>query len=206
MALSKPTRLIIAAAVVVVAFLSVRSCSLDKKYRDMKQAYDILRKSTEADHQSNSVIIDTANKDISLRDKKIAALEKEIGGYHDAVAVGSDALAKLQKAEKSIKGKDELVSNLHQQISELTKNFDISQNTVKIKDKIIVEWVGKFNDEVKIARAWEIDYDKEHILRLAAEGLVKKLESTIVRPSWTKTAKNLAMGAVAGIVISKLIK
>ncbi|MBV6343484.1 hypothetical protein, partial [Candidatus Magnetobacterium casense] len=99
-----------------------------------------------------------------------------------------------------------LVVNLRQQIDTLKGMFSLATATIADKDKEIALWEKKFAAQVEISEEWKANYNREHVLRLQAEGLFKMAEHKLnVSRSWGKV-KSIATVAAAGVAAYALLK
>ena len=205
----KPRNIIMAALVVVLVVLGIaqlRSCKLDKKYRDLKAAYETDRKIADADHALSMGRIDELTNKVSEADNAIGQLRSEVSSKTLQLAQLSNQLDELV-ANEPVQPELEtqpLVISLRKQVKTLTDLYSISTSIVTLQSEEIDVLKGKCNTLESIGTEWKQSYDREHTLRINLEGLLKLSEKRVSNP-W-KTVKAVAIGVAAGIVVKSLIK
>jgi hypothetical protein len=80
------------------------------------------------------------------------------------------------------------------------------KTSLAIRDRIIIEWQGKFDAQVKITDQWIRSYDQEHRLRLLAEGLVTNLEGKVKVAKLKGRAATVVAVVVGGGLVYSLLK
>ena len=205
----KPRNIIMAALVVVLVVLGIaqlRSCKLDKKYRDLKAAYETDRKIADADHALSMGRIDELTNKVSEADNAIGQLRSEVSSKTLQLAQLSNQLDELV-ANEPVQPELEtqpLVISLRKQVKTVTDLYSISTSIATLQSEEIAVLKGKCNTLESIVTEWKQSYDKEHALRINLEGLLKLSEKRVSNP-W-KTVKAVAIGVAAGIVVKSLIK
>jgi len=205
----KPRNIIMAALVVVLVVLGIaqlRSCKLDKKYRDLKAAYETDRKIADADHALSMGRIDELTNKVSEADNAIGQLRSEVSSKTLQLAQLSNQLDELV-ANEPVQPELEtqpLVISLRKQVKTLTDLYSISTSIVTLQSEEIAVLKGKCNTLESIVTEWKQSYDREHALRVNCESLLKLSEKRVSNP-W-KTVKAVAIGVAAGIVVKSLIK
>ena len=190
------------ALVAIVSFL--RSCGLSEKYREQKLAYTELRAVTDADHAVQLLFIAERDKIITTQNEKIEGFVGQVTTYQRQLSVLHSQLEELQNTEPPTTPEIEslpIVINLRGQVSRLTEMFTLANSIIAEKDKIIKAWEVKFAAQVDISESWKKQYEDEHTLRLACEGMNKTLESkvrTIAFRGKIWTAAALVAGGYAG--------
>jgi len=190
------------ALVAIVSFL--RSCGLSEKYREQKLAYTELRAVTDADHAVQLLFIAERDKIITTQNEKIEGFVGQVTTYQRQLSVLHSQLEELQNTEPPTTPEIEslpIVINLRGQVSRLTEMFTLANSIIAEKDKIIKAWEVKFAAQVDISESWKKQYEDEHALRLACEGMNKTLESkvrTIAFRGKIWTAAALVAGGYAG--------
>ena len=190
------------ALVAIVSFL--RSCGLSEKYQKQKLAYTELRAVTDADHAVQLLFIAERDKIITTQNEKIEGFVGQVTTYQRQLSVLHSQLEELQNEEPPTTPEIEslpIVINLRGQVSRLTEMFTLANSIIAEKDKIIQAWEVKFAAQVDISNSWKKQYEDEHTLRLACEGMNKTLESkvrTIAFRGKIWTAAALVAGGYAG--------
>jgi hypothetical protein len=205
------TRSIITAALVVVLVVlgiaQLRSCKLDKKYRDLKAEYETDRKVFEADHALSMGRIDELTNAIGQADETIVKKDAELLSKTKQLAQLSNQLDELVDNEPPTTPDIEampIIINLRGQLSKLTEMYIISGQTITLQSEEIAVLKGKCNTLESIGTEWKQSYDKEHALRVNCESLLKLSEKRVSNP-W-KTVRNVAVGVAAGFVVGSLLK
>lgn len=196
------TLAVIACLIISMLFVA-RSCSLDRKYQEMRLQYEGYRAIAEADHELMMKRIALLSGEIVMRDKAIAGLEEIILVKNQRIAEVSARLAGLQNAEPVAPELEShpLIINLRGQINNLTEMFTLSQNVVTTQRQEIEELGGKCIALESIGTEWKQAYEKEHALRVQAEEVFKVCEKRLkVNKGWG-TAKTVLI-VVAGTYIA----
>jgi hypothetical protein len=205
----KTKHIITAALVVALVLLAVsqfRACKLDKKYRDMKAAYETERRIAEADHALSMGRIDELTNAIGQMDEAIVQKDIEITQKAEQIKVLSRDLAYLIANEPPTTPDIEsmpIVINLRGQLSKLTEMYSLCEQAVTLQSEEIDVLKGKCIALGAIGEEWRVQYDKEHALRLSAEGLFKLGEH---RVGLNKTIAKVAVGVAAIVVVGSLLK
>jgi septal ring factor EnvC (AmiA/AmiB activator) len=196
---------IVVVALVVFGVSTLRSCKLDKKYRDLKAAYETERKIAEADKALSVAHIEELNNAIGQANNAIGQLESEVSSKTRQLASMSNQLDELisnEPVQPELESQP-LVISLRKQVSKLTEMYSLSQETITLQTEEIAVLGGKFDAQVLISSEWQSMYDKEHALRVNCEGLLKVSERRVSSP-W-KTVRTVAYGVAAGFVAGALI-
>jgi len=200
---------LIAIAGVVVLGLIDRACLSSARLERAKADYAELKRIAAADKEISDGVIGHMTEIIGQKDEEIAGLKAAKAQTAAKLATVSGELAELRANEPSqpeLEG-EPLVVNLRAQIAKLTEAFDLSQNTVAIQAQEIEAWKVKFDAAMTIGKEWKAQYDREHILRLASEGLFKISEHRLkVNGLWGKAKTAIIVGAAAYIAVREVAK
>jgi uncharacterized coiled-coil protein SlyX len=181
------------------------SCRADRKYRDARADYEEGRAIAEADHAMSLERIDALEKDKATQDAVIAEKDVKVAQYVEELSTLRGELTDLQDAEPAQPEleREPLVINLRAQIATLTRAFSLSQEVVAEREGQIAAWSAKYDAQAQISAEWMAAYEREHALRLAAEGLFKLGER---RAGLNKTITKVALGVGAASLIYGLLK
>jgi hypothetical protein len=187
---------------------TLRSCKLDKKYRDLKAAYETDRKVFEADHALSLAHIEQLANAVASADKVIVQKEADIAVKNARILVLSGQLDDLAHAEPSQPELESqpLVINLRGRVAKLTEMFTLSQGVVTLQAEEITALKGKCIALESIGNEWRVSYDKEHALRLSAEKLVLSLEKRVKSQGLLGKVKTVALGVASGYVAYSILK
>jgi len=197
---------VIAALVVASLFLLSRSCGLSEKYKLARDDYRELALITAADKVMSDARIAELNKAIGQADKTIGQKEAEIVVKNAEIVVLSNQLDELianEPVQPELESQP-LVISLRKQVKTLTDLYSISTSTITLQAEEISLLSGKFDAQVTISETWKREYDREHMLRVNCESLLKLSEKRVSNP-W-KTVRNVAVGVAAGFVVGSLLK
>ena len=199
---------IIILCVVVAGVFVLRSCKFTDKYKQMKLQYEEYRAIAKADNDIQRETIREANKIILDKTAEIRELENTVKQKDRQVRVLSNQLDELKDAEPSQPEleNEPLVINLRLQIARLTEMFNLSQNVIAEKDKIILAWEVKYNALERVSEAWRNQYENEAKLRGLAEGLVANLEGQVRRANFKSKVLTVAVVAVGAYAGYRLVK
>jgi ElaB/YqjD/DUF883 family membrane-anchored ribosome-binding protein len=206
----KTRSIILAALVVVLVVLGIaqlRSCKLDKKYRDLKAAYETERNIANAGHALSVAHIEELNNAIGQADKTIVKLNGVIREKSVLISELSIQLDGLIDNEPPTTPEIEsmpIVVSLRKQVGKLTEMYSLSQEVITLQNESATVLRGKFDAQVTISETWKQEHDKEHALRLSCESLLKLSERRVSNP-W-KIVKSVAVGVAAGFVAGSLLK
>lgn len=134
-----------------------------------------------------NLAIAQANADKAEKDRQILALKATLHDLQDAEPPTTPEVEALP-----------IVINLRAQVSRLTAMFTLSEAKNGDKDRVIVSLQTIVAAKDDVIAAWRGQYENEHTLRVAAEGLFKKSEHA--RKS-NSLVKKVALGVAAGAVI-----
>jgi len=196
---------IVVIALVVFGVSTLRSCKLDKKYRDLKAAYETDRNIAEADKELSVAHIEELNNAIGQMTNEVVRLSEEVLSKRKRISELSNQLDELisnEPVQPELESQP-LVISLRKQVSKLTEMYSLSQETITLQTEEIAVLGGKFDAQVLISSEWQSMYDKEHALRVNCEGLLKVSERRVSSP-W-KTVRTVAYGVAAGFVAGALI-
>jgi hypothetical protein len=183
------------AAVIIIAILFLRSCSLYDKNSILKGQCLELKKIADADHALLTKEIGQLTNDIGLRDVEIARLRESITIINTAL-VGSDRdLAALRESWSNLSA--ECMQKLQQLDSAWTERELLYKQEISAERRVTEQWVIKYNNAVKIGDNWKKDYENEHTLRLLAEKRIGGLEGSLRWSKFWKTGTTII--AVVGV-------
>jgi chromosome segregation ATPase len=183
-----------------------RSCRASAELKQAKKDYSELKRITEADHELMSIRVDELNKAIGHRDETIGQLERKVTQYVEKTTTLTAELTALQNAEPQTTPEIEsmpIVISLRGQVAKLTEMFSLSQATVAAQRAEIAEYVGQVKDLRQLSEEWKGAYEREHKLRVQAEGLFKICERSRKLNKFWRTTSIVATGAMAGLLLLK---
>ena len=196
---------IVVIALVLFGVSTLRSCKLDKKYRDLKAAYETERKIAEADKALSVAHIEELNNAIGQMTNEVVRLSEEVLSKRKRISelsIQLDELISSEPVQPELESQP-LVISLRKQVSKLTEMYSIAEQTITLQTASAAILGGKFDAQVLISAEWKGMYDKERALRVNCEGLLKVCERRVSSP-W-KTARTVAYGVAAGFVAGALI-
>lgn len=189
---------IIGAAVVVIAVLFLRSCSLYDQNSVLRGRYEELKKIADADHALLTKEVGQLTNDIGLRDVEIARLRETITVINTAL-IGSDMdLAALRASWSNLSA--ECVQKLQQLDSAWLGRELLYKQEISAERGVTEQWVIKYNNAVKIGDDWKKDYENEHTLRLLAEKRIGGLEGSLRWSKFLKTGTTILAVVGAGYI------
>jgi hypothetical protein len=187
---------LIGAAVIIIAVLFMRSCSLYDQNSILKGRYEELKKVATTDHALLTKDISQLTADIGLRDVEITRLKESITVINTAL-IGSDRdLAAIRASWSNLSA--ECVQKLHELDSAWIEKELLYKQEISVERGITAQWVIKYNDAVKIGDDWKKDYENEHTLRLLAEKRIGGLEGSLRWSKFWRTGTTILAVAGAG--------
>lgn len=186
---------LIGAAVIIIAFLFLRSCSLYDKNSVLKGKYDELSRITDADHALLTKEIGQLTADIGRRDVEITRLTESIIIINTAIDGKDKDLDKIRASWSNLNS--ECVQKLHELDSAWVSKELLYKQEISVERRVTAQWVIKYNNAVKIGDDWKKGYENEHTLRLLAEKRIGGLEGSLRWSRFWKTGTTIL--AVVGV-------
>lgn len=186
---------LIGAAAVVIAALFLRSCSLYDQNSVLKGKYEAYRAIAKADHEMLAKEINTLTSDNVKKDGEISKLKAEKIVINTALAGKDKDLAELRKSWSKLSV--ECQAALHVLDTKWEEKAVLYEAAIKNEQDTTAQWVGKYNNAVKIGDDWKKDYENEHTLRLLAEKRIGGLEGSLRWSKFWKTGTTIL--AVVGV-------
>jgi len=201
---------VIGAAVLVVAILFLRSCSLYDQNSVLRGQYRELKKITDADHVLLTAKIASQYKIIRDKTKEIADLLANVGKPTEAEKEKDVIIVAKEKEIARLKALGDYKAALEEAESEIgawSEKFTLAEERHK-KDlfDLNTKWAAKFDAQVVIGNDWKNDRDNENRLRLLAEKRIGKLESSLRWSKFWKTGTTALAIVGGGYVAYNLIK
>jgi len=197
----------IAIALILMLFI-VKSCNIYDNYSVLKGQYNLLQTETNAlvkvsqkeiiEYQNTIAERDTRIKEISAT---VAVKNKKIQDLHIATQNLEDTL----DFDTQISNEDKIV-NLQKQVEAWKDKFAIISTIVKDKDEIIFNLQEKYNTQLKISLNYKEMYERSQQLVLLADKRLKLADKKIRNARLGSTVKTIALGAVGGYLIYKVVK
>jgi hypothetical protein len=194
-------------ALVALAFLFARSCGLGEKYKKLKADYLEAAKVAEADHEIMTNHIGELTNAIGQKDEEIAELKQKEAQYVEKTSTYRSEIARL-RADEPVQPELEvepLVINLREQIGFLNKLVESNLEIIANKDAQIRAWEVKFNAQADISQSWKEAYEREHNLRVQAEGLFKVAEHKAKANSLKSKVATAAVVVAGVVIVSQLV-
>ena len=194
--------------IVSCGFLIWKSIRLDKAYRESRAAYEVARELAAGEQAAAEKRIGELTNSVGHMTNVISQLEHEVEVKTGKIVALQSDIADLQASEPATTPEIEampIVINLRAQVAKLTEAFTLAHDVIDKQAEEIRAWETKYDLQVEISNEWKCAYDREHDLRLQAEGLVVKCESRLKPWGW-KNIRNMAIGAAAGFVAGAIVK
>jgi len=199
----------LAAALLASGLYVMRGCRLGDDYAKFKKGYEEARKVAEADHAIQVQFIAAKEAENAALLDKNKALEGTIAANQHAMLAKDDDIHKLEGELAVIEAggdKDAAIRNLKAQVAAWAAKFSLCMANTNAKDEQIANLSAALNNQAQISESWKSQYEKEHALRLLAEGLFTNLEHRIKVSSFWSRAKTVALVAVGGGLVYSLVK
>jgi len=195
--------------IICITFFLTRACyKRDTNYDVLKGQYNLLQTETNAlikvsqkeitEYQNTIAERDTRIKEISAT---VAVKNKKIQDLHIATQNLEDTL----DFDTQISNEDKIV-NLQKQVEAWKDKFAIISTIVKDKDEIIFNLQEKYNTQLKISLNYKEMYERSQQLVLLADKRLKLADKKIRNARLGSTVKTIALGAVGGYLIYKVVK
>lgn len=186
------------AAIIIIAVLFFRSCSLYDQNSVLKGRYEELKKIADADHEMLTKEIGQLTSDIGQRDVQIARLRESITIINTALTESDRDLAALRASWSNLSA--ECVQKLHELDSAWIEKELLYKQEISAERRVTEQWVIKYNNAVKIGDNWKKDYENEHTLRLLAEKRIGGLEGSLRWSKFWKTGTTILAVVGAGYI------
>lgn len=189
-------------------FLLSRSCGLSSAYKDMRNEYNELKNITAADKKMSDARISELTNAIGQADEVIGQKERVIAEKSVLISRLSNQLDELianEPVQPELEN-EPLVINLRGQINKLSNMYGLSQQVIALQSEEIDVLKGKCIALGAIGNEWKGQYEREHQLRLASEGLVTSLEKRVKSQGLMGKVKTVALGVTAGYLAYTLTK
>lgn len=146
---------------------------------------------------------------IAEREAMEAALKAEVAQANSELAVVSQQLEALQGQEPPTTPDIEampIVISLRAQVRTLSEGFSLAMETIKKQEERIVLLERDKADLLSLVGSWKAQYEREHSLRLAAEGLYEDSQKVFGLFRLSGTVKNVVIGGLAAGTIYGLLR
>jgi hypothetical protein len=200
---------VIAGLCLASLFLLSRDCGLTEKYKLARDDYNELKKITDADHALSLSRIEELTQAVGQANETIVQKEADIAVKNAKILVLSSRLDELIDNEPPTTPDIEampIVVNLRGRVAKLTEMFTLSQDVVSLQAEEITALKGKCIALESIGDEWKKSYEKEHILRVQAEGLFKNLERRVKSQGLLGKVKSAVIVGAAGYVAYSILK
>jgi len=199
---------LIAMLVFTILFLSVKSCNIYDNYSVLKGQYNLLQ-------TENNTLIKVSQKEITEYQNTIAERDTKIKEISATIAVKNKKIQDLHIATQNLEDtldfytlipNEDKIVNLRKQVEAWKDKFAIISTIVKDKDEIIFNLQEKYNTQLKISLNYKEMYEKSQRLVLLADKRLKLADKKIRNARLGSTVKTIALGAVGGYLIYKVVK
>ena len=193
---------------VIIIFLALvyDSCTARQKAIELKQQYDTLKKSADADREVYLNVIDQRNEEIVKLNKNIVKINSDAEKKYNEINETSKKLLKLEEKARTITDKDELIRNLQEQIEAWKSKFSLAEKIIADKDKIIFSLNQKYEAQVKISESYKGLYENEQQLHgLALERLLVS-EKRLNTVRFGSNIKSVLIAGFGGLLIYNMVR
>ena len=197
----------IAIALILMLFI-VKSCNIYDNYSVLKGQYNLLQTETNA-------LVKVSQKEIIEYQNTIAERDTRIKEISATVAVKNKKIQDLHIATQNLEDtldfytlipNEDKIVNLQKQVEAWKDKFAIISTIVKDKDEIIFNLQEKYNTQLKISLNYKEMYERSQQLVLLADKRLKLADKKIRNARLGSTVKTIALGAVGGYLIYKVVK
>jgi len=197
----------IAIALILMLFI-VKSCNIYDNYSVLKGQYNLLQTETNA-------LVKVSQKEIIEYQNTIAERDTRIKEISATVAVKNKKIQDLHIATQNLEDtldfytlipNEDKIVNLRKQVEAWKDKFAIISTIVKDKDEIIFNLQEKYNTQLKISLNYKEMYERSQQLVLLADKRLKLADKKIRNARLGSTVKTIALGAVGGYLIYKVVK
>ena len=195
--------------IICITFFLTRACyKRDTNYDVLKGQYNLLQTETNA-------LIKVSQKEITEYQNTIAERDTRIKEISATVAVKNKKIQDLHIATQNLEDtldfytlipNEDKIVNLRKQVEAWKDKFAIISTIVKDKDEIIFNLQEKYNTQLKISLNYKEMYERSQQLVLLADKRLKLADKKIRNARLGSTVKTIALGAVGGYLIYKVVK
>lgn len=155
----------------------------------------------EADKKIEGLIEELSNRDLRIETLVISIDKRELRDVEK-----ERLLEELEAEEIVLVDKDEIIDNLHSQISGWKERFTLASDTIDDQRQIIFSLKEKYDIQVNITLAWEAKFNSERALRIRAEDVIKESVKQIRALKFKSKLKTGGIAIVAGILLYSVLK
>ena len=193
-------------ALIVVAATLSRACRLTTKIGHLEGQIQEISAISEADRKAAEKIKAEQTKIIGDMTKKIAVHESEVSKKNEQIKDVNKKLTTLEGEYATLTDCPSQRENLTKQVAEWKNKFSLSETIIWNKDGIIFSLVGKYEAQVKITAAVQIQLDNCTKMQSLLEREVTALKWELRKSRLVGSVKTgLVLGA-AGFIIYNLFK
>ena len=198
--------ILIAVFIILCVFLFMDGSCAKGELKESKGAHENQKMvTTEVQLEADKRIAGLVEK-LSKRDDKIESLYTEIRKKVLIDVEEERRIEELEAEEIVLVDKDEIIDNLHSQISGWKERFTLVSGIVEDQKKIIFSLTEKYDIQVKITLEWEIKFNAERALRVSAENVIKEATKEIRVLKFKSKLKTGGIAIVAGILLYSVLK
>ncbi len=205
--LSKPIIIgVCFALLVIILLIGYKSCNLTDKYSELTGEFNAYRAVAESAAVAARKTITEQTKVIGDMNKKIAVHEAAVSKKNEQIKDANKKLTALEAEYATLTDCPSQRDNLIKQVTEWAGKFSLSEGIIKDKDGIIFSLTEKYDAQVKITGAVQVQLTDCLKLQPLYEDRISVLERALKKARFVSKLKSWGGVALATGVVYFLVK
>ncbi len=205
--LSKPLIIgVCFALLVIILLIGYKSCSLSDKYSLLTGEFNAYKQVAAKNVEAAKKTISEQTKVIGDMTKKIVSANAEIFKKNEQIVSANKTVANLEAQYADLKTDAERVVNLSAQVNIWKDKFSLSEGIIKDKDGIIFSLTEKYDAQVKITGAVQVQLTDCLKLRVLYDDRISVLERALKKARFVSKLKSWGGVALAAGMVYLIVK
>lgn len=183
-----------------------KSCNLSNEYKLVTGEFKAYKRMAENNTKTAQKTIDNQTKIIGDMTKKIAEHESETAKKNEQIKDANKKSATVESQFADLKTDAERVVNLTNQVNIWKEKFSLAERIIKDKDGIIFSLATKYEAQVKITEAVQVQLTDCMKLQPLYDDRISILESALKKARLVSKLKSWGGVALAAVIVYTLVK
>ncbi len=188
-----------------VVLIGYKSCNLSDRYSELTGEFNAYRAVANSAALVAQKTITEQTKVIGDMTKKIAVHESEVSKKNEQIGRVNKTLSDLEKEYKILTDCPLQRDNLIKQVAEWTSKFSLAEGIIKDKDGIIFSLAAKYDSQVKITEAVQVQLTDCIKLQTLYDDRISVLERALKQARFVSKLKSWGGVALAAGVVYVII-
>ncbi len=194
-------------ALVLVLVLAVnKSCRLGDKYSLLAGEFNAYKQVAAKNVEAAQKTVDNQTKVIADMTKKIVSANAEVFKKNEQIVSLNKTVSNLESQYADLKTDAERVVNLVAQVNIWKDKFSLAEGIIKDKDWIIFSLTEKYEAQVKITGAVQMQLTDCLKLQVLYDDRIIVLERALKKARFVSKLKTWGGVALAGVIVCGLVK